>query len=95
MYQWTYLYTDGSKNKDGVGAAIYTEGTSSSASLPKFSTIFTAEAHAIHMALNTISKSNKLTLATFSDSKSVLKAFQSRAPSNSKIRRIKHRLLVM
>jgi len=54
--QWTYLYTDGSKNKDGVGAAIYSEGTTSSASLPKFSTIFTAEAHAIQMALNTIRK---------------------------------------
>ena len=65
-----HMYTDGSKNETGVGAAATTGKRTKSASLRKFSSIFTAETHAIHRALNTISatKGDNFTVST--DSKS-------------------------
>ena len=48
---WNHLYTDGSKSGIGVGTAATIGNHTKSASLPKFTSIFTAETHAIHLAL--------------------------------------------
>ena len=52
---WKQIYTNGSKSKIGVEAAVTTGNHTESASLPSFISIFTAETLAIHQALNTIS----------------------------------------
>ena len=52
---WKHIYTDGSKSEIGVRAAATTGNRTQSTSLPKFNSIFTAETHAIHLALNTTS----------------------------------------
>ena len=61
---WKHIYTDGSKSEIGVGVAATTGSRTESASLLKFSSIFTAETHALHLALNIISatKRNKFTI---------------------------------
>ena len=52
---WNHIYTDGSKSEIGVGDAASTGSHTESASLSKFSSIFTEETYAIQLALNTIS----------------------------------------
>ena len=48
---YTRLITDGSKSADGVGSAAVCEGVVPKSSLPQHTSIFSAELHAIHLAL--------------------------------------------
>ena len=51
---WKHIDKDGSKSEIGVGTAATSENHTESVSLTEFSSIFTAETHAIHLALNTV-----------------------------------------
>ena len=79
---WNHIYTDGSKNEIGVGAAAIIENRTKSSSLPKFSSIFTAETHAIHIAFNTIPPTKGKNFTIFTDSRSCLQALQKQFPTN-------------
>ena len=71
-----HIDTDGSKSEIGVGAAANTVNSAKSASLPKLGSILTAETHVKHLALNTISATNRKKFSLFTDSRSYLQALQ-------------------
>ena len=57
------------KREIGVESAATIENRTTSASLSKFSFIFTTETHAKHGALNTVSVTNRKNFSLFTDSK--------------------------
>ena len=67
------IYTDGSKEDSKVGCAVISENHSNMQRIPDDSSIFTAEATAVDLALDFISDANNKCII-FSDSLSVLKA---------------------
>ena len=73
---WNHMYTDGSECEIGVGVAASTGNCTQSASLSKFSSIFTAETYAIQLALNTIFTEKRKNFSIFTDSRSCLQAHQ-------------------
>ena len=75
---YKHIYTDGSKDDMKVGCAVVSDDFSETMRIPDGSSIFTAEAKAIDLALDLIADcetSNKFII--FSDSLSVLKFFRS------------------
>ena len=74
---YSFIFTDGSVGDGAVGAAAVCPGLNLSARLPNASTIFSAEAHAILLALNFIDLSFKTKFVIFSDSKSVLMSLKN------------------
>ena len=67
------LYTDGSKRETGVGAAVSWNGRTRRATLPREATIYSAEMHAISMAVHIINEEPAETLfVILSDSYSAL-----------------------
>ena len=49
-----HIYTDGSKTITGVGVAAVCEATSRSATLPQEASVFSAEVHALKLAISII-----------------------------------------
>ena len=88
------LFTDGSKKEGGVGAAVYHNGRSHKVTLPKESSIFTAELYAIEMAINLIKTdpSNENPFVIFSDSSNSLRALRNPYYEHSVTRRILHKI---
>ena len=72
------IYTDGSKSEDGVGSAAITEGGALAASLPTEASIYSAEMHAIKMAVNSVERSRAPQTVIFSDSRSVVDSLHPR-----------------
>ena len=75
------IYTDGSKEDSKFGCAVLSDNCSNMQRITDDSSIFTAEAKAIDLALDFISTcdaNNKFII--FSDSLSVLKAIKSNEP---------------
>ena len=72
------IFTDGSKTKEGVGAAFWDQYSNFDGKykLQKICTIFTAEAFAISRALSHIGNSDVNSYAVLTDSKSVVQALQ-------------------
>ena len=69
------VYTDGSKEETKVGCATFKNGNCKTLRLPVGSSIFTAEAKAIYLALDYINDCNsKDKFIIFSDAMSVLQA---------------------
>ena len=68
------IYTDGSKEDSKVGCAVISDNHSNMQRIPDDSSIFTAEAKAIDLALDFISTCDANNKFIFSDSLSVLKA---------------------
>ena len=80
------IYTDGSKEDSKVGCAVISDNHSNMQRIPDDSSIFTAEAKAIDLALDSISTcdaNNKFII--FSDSLSVLKAMNHTSSKNPQI----------
>ena len=80
------IYTDGSKEDSKVGCAVIADNHSNMQRIPDDSSIFTAEAKAIDLALDFISTcdaNNKFII--FSDSLSVLKPYQFKEPQIQKL----------
>ena len=86
-----FLYTDGSKDDVGVAAAVCSGNTTSTARLPNHASIFTAEAHAIILALDLIESMTNDSFVIFSDSLSCLQAIASFKHSHPLILKILER----
>ena len=71
------IFTDGSKEGETVGAAAVCNGSKQSVRLPDHSSIFSAEAHAILLALNMIQQSVHTKFVILSDSLSCLQSIQN------------------
>ena len=84
------IYTDCSKCDDGVKAAVVTDTTARSASLPRSATVFTAELYAISIALSIIEESSSENSVIFSDSKSTLQILSGDAGRNPLAERIQN-----
>ena len=83
------IYTDGSKEDSKVGCAVISDNHSNMQRLPDDSSIFTAEAKAIDIALDficTCDANNKFII--FSDSLSVLKAMNHTSSKNPQIQKL-------
>ena len=83
------IYTDGSKGDSKVGCAVISDNHSNMQRIPDDSSIFTAEAKAIDLALDFISTcdaNNKFSV--FSDTLSVLKAMNQTSSKNPQIQKL-------
>ena len=68
------LYTDGSKGEEGVGAAVVRGERVRRAMLPCEASIYSAEMHALNMAVNVVAETKDNTnFVIFSDSYSALR----------------------
>jgi len=92
------IYTDGSKSSDGVGAAAVTTNSISVATLPKESSIYSAEVYALQMAVDFIERSNgNITHnrnVIFTDSKSTVDSLHNQN-DHPVIRYIIHKLNIL
>ena len=84
------IYTDGSKSREGVGYAAVSERGKLQFSLPKRSSVFTAELSAILSALEIIKEHQPQKFVIFSDSRSAVEAIQNYSPKNSLVQEIKY-----
>ena len=83
------IYTDGSKEDSKVGCAVISDNHSNMQRIPDDSSIFTAEAKAIDLALDFISTCDaKNKFIIFSDSLSVLKAMNHTSSKNPQIQKL-------
>ena len=82
---WKHIFTYGFKSEIGMAAAATTGNRTESASLPKFTSIYTAATHAIHLALHTISARKGNIFSKFTNSRSFLQALQNPIPTNPKV----------
>ena len=84
-----FIYTDGSKEDNKVGCATYSKDACKTLRLPDGSSIFTAEATAIDLALDFINDCNSYNkFVIFSDSLSVLQALNHTMSKNQQIQNI-------
>ena len=87
-----YVFTDGSKDNNKTACAAVLNKTVLKKALPMESSIFTAEACAIDLALNIISKSKHKKFIIFSDSLSVLLSLRNKKFQNPLIIKLLSRL---
>ena len=83
------IYTDGSKEDSKVGYAVISDNHSNMQRIPDDSSIFTAEAKAIGLALvfiRTCNANNKVTI--LSDSLTVLKAMNQTSSKNPQVQKL-------
>ena len=86
------VYTDGSKRECGVGAAVVWNGGVKRATLPKEASIYSAEFHAIVMAIGIIAETAETFSVIFSDSHSVLRTIRDNRTQHPIARKIIHDL---
>ena len=79
---YTHVYTDGSKNDTSTSSAVVIDGTILKERISHKASIFTAELHAIVMALRFMKSSNEDEFILFSDSMSSLEAIHHRQWTN-------------
>ena len=89
---YTYIYTDGSKDGNRVGCAAIFKDTHLKQRLPDNASIFTAELKAIDLALDAVSESEDREFIIFSDSLSVLVSLQNKKLDNPLIINVLHSL---
>ena len=82
------IYTDGSKEDSKVGCAVISDNHRNMQRIPGDSSIFTAEAKAIDLALDFISTCDAHNRFIFSDLLSVLKAMNHTSSKNSHIQKL-------
>ena len=89
-------YTDGSKDKERVGCAVLRENDHQTMHIPDGSSVFTAEAKAIDLALDLVDNCNSHDkFVIFSDSLSVLQVLNHTSSKNPQLQNIlqKHHLI--
>ena len=87
--EYQHIYTDGSKDKERVGCAVLRENDHQTMRIPDGSSIFTAEAKAIDLALDLVDNCNSHDkFIIFSDSFSVLQALNHTSSKNPQIQNI-------
>ena len=84
------IYTDGSKEDSNACCAVISGNRSNMQCIPDDSSIFTAEAKAVDLALDVIRAcdTNKCKLIIFSDMLSVLKAMKHTSSKNPEIQEL-------
>ena len=86
---YEHIYTDGSKDEDKVGCAAAKYDDCKQMRIPDGSSVFTAEAKAIDLALDFVNKCNYTDkYVIFSDSLSVLQALNHTSSKNSQIQQL-------
>ena len=86
---YTPIYTDGSKDDMKVGCAVISDNYSGNMRIPDGSSIFTAEAKAIDLALDFIAECEiSSNFIIFSDSLSVLKSLDHTSSKNPQIQKL-------
>ena len=86
---YQHTYTDGSKDKEKVGCAVLRENDLQTMRIPDGSSVFTAEAKAIDLALDLLDNCNSHDkFIIFSDSFSVLQALNHTPSKNPQIQNI-------
>ena len=86
---YQHIYTDGSKDKERVGCAVLRENDHQTMRIPDGSSIFTAEAKAIDLALDLVDNCNSHDkFIIFSDSFSVLQALNHTSSKNPQIQNL-------
>ena len=94
---YTHIYTDGSKDGAAVAAAAVSQSMNRSCRLPDNSSILSAEAYAILLAVDIIKLAAAKKCAIFCDSLSCLQAIQNKRLDNPIIRNILnsvHKLII-
>lgn len=89
---FSQYYTDGSKTENGVGAAVIGPNDAKTATLPAIASIFTAELHAISMAIELAGRDNNSNVVFFTDSLSALSSLTDKSTDHPLSRRIQHKL---
>jgi len=82
------IYTDGSKDGIRTAAAVVTPNSVKTVRLPDNASIFTAEIHALGMALDIVRRTRSKDYVVFSDSLSSLQAIESCKVENPLILKI-------
>ena len=86
---YKHIYTDGSKENMKVGCAVVSDDFSETMQFPDGSSIFTAEARAIDLALDLIAdRETSKKFVIFSDSLSVLKSLDHTSSKNPQIQKL-------
>lgn len=85
-----HIYTDGSKTVTGVGAAAVTDNSTNMATLPKVATIYSAEIHAIQLAINITKNEQNTKFVIFSDSLSALTKLMNINYCHPILRKLQH-----
>ena len=92
---YKHIYTDGSKDDMKVGCAVVSDDFSETMRIPDGSSMFTAEAKAIDLALDLIADcitSNKFVI--LSDSLSVLKSLDHTSSKNPQIQKLLEKIMI-
>ena len=90
---YNQIFTDGSKSEDGVGAACFSASGERQRGLNFCSSIFSAEASALEMAVDSAKASTERKHLILSDSLSLLRAIKSKNLKDMRILRIYERLV--
>ena len=90
-----HIFTDGSRSENGVGAAAVMNDIVKRSSLPHIASIFTAELHAISLALKIIQENAHMKYAIFIDSLSAIDALVRGDYDNHQVWRIMVRMSEM
>ena len=86
---YEHIYTDGSKEETKVGCAAATYNDCKQMRIPDGSSVFTAEAKAIDLALDFVKNCNNTNkFVIFSDSLSVLQALNNSSSKNPQIQQL-------
>ena len=89
------LYTDGSKREIGVGAAVVWGRGVKRATLPSEASIYSAEMHAIDMAIKIVTAEPLEKYVIFSDSASVLRSLSDTRTTHPIARRLLHEINIL
>jgi ribonuclease HI len=85
-------YTDGSKSGSHVGSAAVGPDVARLSSLPKQASIFSAEIHALHLALTIIKDHSESQFVIFTDSYSSLQCIKDKYTKNAMCRRLQYEI---
>ena len=91
-FQHTLLFTDGSKSETRVGAAAICLNTTKKASLPPIASVFSAELHAIQLALQIITERSEEEYLILSDSLSSLQSIKDKSSKHPIVRKAQHQI---
>ena len=89
LHNHNHLYTDGSKDENGVGLAVYGNNIKIQSSLSNIASVFTAELLAIKSALKIVMKNHLKEITIFSDSLSSINAIKSYSNKSNIVKEIK------
>jgi len=90
-----HIYTDGSKTIAGVGAAAVCGATARSATLPQEASVFSAEVHALELAISIIKADRLPKYTVFSDSLSALTQLKTLHYTHPALRKLQHDLFTL